>query len=190
MARRVFQILTGLSLLLLIATVVLWVRSYGGSDYIQWSRGIGAQQLAIESRGDGLETAHGQLRFVTERNVAFVPDLKPGTTQSLDFYRTHWAYGRLGVGHVFWDSPRRSIWNHLGFGIWETGMMTSFSDTQRNVFAVPMWLLVIFLALLPGLRMALIRRMRRRHAAGLCPMCGYDLRATPDHCPECGARFL
>ncbi len=63
-----------------------------------------------------------------------------------------------------------------------------------QILSIRYWLIVMLLAIAPScLLVALIRkivrkRLRHRRAkTGLCPQCGYDLRATPAQCPECGA---
>lgn len=37
------------------------------------------------------------------------------------------------------------------------------------------------------LYLAWIARARYRNASGKCPICGYDVRATRERCPECGS---
>jgi hypothetical protein len=76
----------------------------------------------------------------------------------------------------------------FGFGVGR-----SFDDDGRLVWVMyylPWWLPAIGLAIPSALYATLMVRRRRQASkcvrAGRCVACGYDLRASPDRCPECG----
>jgi hypothetical protein len=51
---------------------------------------------------------------------------------------------------------------------------------------IPYWFLALSAAVPPFVAVKRIRKRRRLSRRGLCAVCGYDLRASPDRCPECG----
>ena len=76
----------------------------------------------------------------------------------------------------------------LGMGalVYGYGDGQSAWGSDLIAIAIPHWLVTLLLAVLPALYLG-AAILSRSHRAGLCPKCGYDLRATPDRCPECGA---
>jgi hypothetical protein len=96
-----------------------------------------------------------------------------------------------------WEKQNDTRWvfDHHGF---RAGNVTRIGNDGTGHIAVtgsiyyvalPDWVVVILLGILPFLTGARIRHRKQQQSRlqrGLCTACGYDLRATPDRCPECG----
>jgi hypothetical protein len=102
-----------------------------------------------------------------------------------------------GPRHTVWSllryrrddaAPASTRLEKLGFRVvyYDRGQPNSGRTVKVAIITAPYWL-VMGLAL-PAPLWALRRqvRPRSRRRRGLCPKCGYDLRASPDRCPECG----
>ena len=185
MKRRLLNLLTALSLLLFIAVVILWVRSHWVADSVRSYR---PDLPAARWASDSLVSTRG--RFLLSRTrVTFVsPKYAGAFAESVSLGGV--ARYSYAASEPYWYAPReRSAWNRLGFGIMPYDGARSHFETSRRQFGAyaPHWLFALATAALPALwlwsRRARLAALRR----GRCPSCGYDLRTTPDRCPECGA---
>ena len=160
--RQAFNFAAAVSAVLFVATCVLWVRSRFGPDSCLWYG-----QTHHEFRRCILSN-RGRLLFALVNDGDFIG----GGSYSEGYYRD-FDVTADSIGPV----PESEF---PGFQLYD-------GRPYRVVLMIhDAWLLFLG-ALLPS--GWLLRRNRRGHRAamGLCPACGYDLRATPDRCPECGA---
>jgi hypothetical protein len=181
MKRHLLNVANVLSLLLFAATALAWVRSYWAGDYLSWSQpsdeaGIKMQvEWMVQSGGGGL---------MVER-VGTTLDARDGppAARPLEWQKLVPPPTVGGGAHL------PGFWQRRGFDYRVTGPLTEPGRVRHQVAAMPLWFppLLCAAAAAPGATAWRRRRRRvRRAAAGACLRCGYDLRATPGRCPECG----
>lgn len=196
MKRHLFNLLTGFSLLLFLATVVMWIRSYWRSDLSNWTR---------DSEGNGhyvlLRYSESSLRggaaFYFQYTDANGTDSTKMLQDYFDWHPHGFELSSDPVAKV--DAGNKNPWRTsylfkptspttLGFQFGSRrGLYDGSNQYSTAILAMPYWFPGCTFAILPiGWLLIRIKR-RRRRLAGICISCGYDLRATPNRCPECGS---
>jgi hypothetical protein len=163
---RLLNLAAALSLLLAVAIVALWVRSYARRE------GVGRfWNTSTERRSCQLQSSYSSLAFMVEDN----PDIGPLIAPSYEY--DDWTGADPPSSNSRWFPFPPVRFQHL----------VSYSLDIRYV-AAAYWLLLPLTLVLPAVAVARHRRQRRCHREtnNLCPTCGYDLRSTPYRCPECG----
>jgi hypothetical protein len=163
--RRLFNVLAGVSLVLCVTTATMGVRSYWRMDEFQGnyrpklaSFDLDANFFSVAGRVRlGLQHEDGPNGFVRSQYTSDFDEPLPGP----------WASIPLGLG-----GGRILLANHSAIG-WSIGA------------TLPWYAFALFFAISPAL-WTVLRLQAHSSTTGFCPNCDYDLRATPDRCPECG----
>ena len=199
MTRCLLNLLSALSLLVCVAVCVLWIwshaRAYRATIVWPVRQGEVRSLLLYTGRG-GVDFSFGHSAMVGERKLT--PDglrfrhhveehpvhAGQAKAEALKYRHTACGFGADAYATVmpFYE------W-HGDFSASFGRQIATLTVSSRRVW-VPCWAVALALVVLPLRRLGHFARGRRgryRGARGLCPSCGYDLRATPGQCPECGA---
>jgi hypothetical protein len=183
LARRLLALATAASLLLGAAWCALWVRSHWVRDVVRdvhvrrvpLRLGPGFPVLGYGT--EAVDVVHDRGRLVVCRSPRSwaVPGKRPWHDAEPVPAATDPYLDGVECTAVLQGREQRL----LGFRRSEYYGFTFLS--------VPDYAVALACGLLPAARAAAALRRRRRGGRGLCPHCGYDLRASPVRCPECGA---
>ena len=182
--RHLLRILAALSALVALFCVIFWIRSYFAAD-VFYRASSWIEQLRLSKHSGWTTSANGRITvgWLTTHSELSSED----SAQSLrdnGFEQTGWAWYRGGNAKMLAAGFTRSGHTvHFGFGY-------SHETKKKATDSYEEWQAVFPLAVPTAVFAALPAhaawRFLRRGKKGLCPVCGYDLRASPDQCPECG----
>jgi hypothetical protein len=176
--RHLFTVLSAVSLLLCVTTCVVWVRSYWISDFLHWYR-------PVVGREYGLINSRGQASFYRASWKPDSDDLSnSGKFENLRHDNPVGLEGR--IAHESFMSGGYVYGPVMSFGI--VSDWGGPKGIGRFEVMVPEWVLFAGLAVMPCIWVHRNRHelVHRRQRIGVCVRCGYDLRASPERCPECG----
>jgi hypothetical protein len=177
---------TAMSLLLCAATIAIWVRGYGVNEWLKYQVLDAAQcrwtGYALVSDQGTLYVSYGQL---------ILPSPAVATKYARGLQQPGLFHLMLTPKPGDLNAFQGTFWNRRGFAfILERRFNLQSSDgaysDEFDRALLPDWFIVLMLILLSLPGVISFRRKRLRDARGLCRKCGYDLRATPERCPECG----
>jgi hypothetical protein len=178
--RRLAVAVLALWLVVAAGCATLWARSYRVEDRFDWYDSTVARNGETTHGYRTLFSARGHLALMLGEQVfQAYPGWEVGSPTNYERDQGSWAVS---------PDPQSPPWGHGGFA--------SFVDSSgigaipKRVIICPTWVPLAAFASPPAVVAVLVvtRRRRRlsRRTTRLCLACGYDLRATPGRCPECG----
>ena len=173
---------------LLALAIVLWARSYFTSDFWFRSRFHDEGSWTIWTQ-DSAWAGRGGIGF----NRTVQSGTPPGYERDMRSLMQKHAAG------IRWHQTRTPMYPNFNFNSNDKPVLgfrlATFDNSAMRggptwgfQLIVPLWFMCIVFSLAPAIWIWRWRRRRWQAWAGLCQKCGYDLRATPDQCPECGAK--
>ena len=180
--RSLFNLAAAASLVLCVAAALMWARSRSRSEGLYY--GFRLDQNLSRTQHD-LMSAGGSVHYVRSSTR-----LAPGVGRAENMKTGFGAWSRPDESPTPPSRIRKR--SRLGFALVRTSRSSpphgppALTFSQMHVL-VPHWFLVALMAIIPPWWLYVKARARHRRRRGRCLGCGYDLRATPGRCPECGA---